>query len=136
MKSIRRPLISLALLFVSLSLLPGSVMGQCVVINTMSYTTSAPATVFITKTLSSAAMCRVTVSGDGAAQCFPGTMYFNTAMLYAVRTGGSPDPFCNWECDCGTGAPPHVTTGTSDGLPVELMEFQIDVTDFASPGKD
>lgn len=139
MKSIRRPLISLILLFVSLSLLPGIAMGQCVVTNTSINMPYGSGTTFVTKTLSAAAQCNVTGTGAGfgAAQCHPATTPLTTNVLQAVRSGSSLNPFCNWECTCGTGAGPHVTTnGANDGLPVELLEFQIDDSDFATPGKD
>ncbi len=112
------------LILACLLVVPAQVRSQCNVTNTMSYLTFAPMTVFITKTLSAPASCMTTAMN--AFGCFPGSMFFNQAQLNATALSGTVGPFCNWSCTCGTGAPPHVTTGPADGLPVELMDFAVE----------
>ena len=112
--------LTLVLLIGVLLFQAGQLQAQCSVINTNSFLTSAPTTVFVTKTLSAATSCMQTalVMAD---QCFPCATSFSTAMLYAVRTGSSPSPICVWDCNCGT----VTISGAEGGLPVELMDFQI-----------
>ena len=112
------------LILLCLLVVPAEVRSQCNVTMTMSFTTSAPATIFITKTLSMATSCMTTAMGPNG--CFPGAAFFNTAMLYASRFASAPNPYCNWSCGCGTGPLPHVTIGPTDGLPVELMDFAVE----------
>ena len=61
-----------------------------------------------------------------AASCFPGPAVMVITQFFAVGMTTSVAPYCNWSCTCGTGPAPHVIIDSSDGLPVELMEFSVE----------
>jgi len=112
------------LILICLFVLPAQVGSQCNVTMTNSFPTLSPTIMIFTKTLSAPTVCMTT--GMNAAFCFPGAAPFATNMLYASAFSGTANPFCNWSCGCGVGPAPHVTINSSDGLPVELMDFSIE----------
>ncbi len=65
-----------------------------------------------------ATSCAVTMSNNANCTLTMATMYIHT--FNAVQTG--PNPSCQWSCS----ACPTVTLDTADGLPVELLEFDIE----------
>ena len=100
--------------------------AQCVTSITSSG--GGPTATFIAKAVTNATMCTLTAFND--ADCHPGGNYppvigvmLTTPNVYlsATRYMGMSNPSCGWTCDCGA-----VTSNASDGLPVELMEFEIE----------
>jgi len=99
--------------------------AQCVTTNV----SSGASPMFIVKTISNANTCTLTMFNN--ADCFPGGNYPPTIgmtrmsvrmlPLSATPFMGFSNPSCGWACDCGA-----VTSNASDGLPVELMEFEIE----------
>ena len=63
-------------------------------------------------------------TGMNAFICSPYSGFTMTLGAWANTT--YVGAYCNWSCDCGVGSPPHVTINNSDGLPVELLEFEVD----------
>lgn len=65
-----------------------------------------------------ATTCALTMSNN--ANCSIGMAATFLQTFHAVQTG--PNPSCQWSCT----ACPEVTLDTADGLPVELLEFDIE----------
>ena len=114
------PIVILICLFT----LPADVGSQCNVISTMQYLANSPTTITIVKTIGPGGWCRSTMMN--ASSCFPGPGYAPWSMLQAVAMSATVNPSCAWQCTCGTGALPHFIIDSSDGLPVELMDFTIE----------
>lgn len=109
-----------------LACLPLGVEAQCNVIMTTTFTVGP--TMVVNKQLSAPALCVST--GMNAQTCYPGPVAMTlTVLTAAANVTATVSPYCNWDCNCGTGAPPHVITDGSDGLPVELMEFSVSQDD-------
>ena len=57
--------------------------------------------------------------------CFPSDMAMKVSVTFGLQASANltatTAPFCEWNCDCGT-----ARIDGSDGLPVELLEFEID----------
>lgn len=105
---------------------PTAVQSQCAnVAGQMTMTdTATPSFIAITKTLAAAANCMTTAMnalGCGESPASP----FET-MLTASALTGTMTPYCQWLCTCGGRGTVVVRTDSSDGLPVELMEFAIE----------
>jgi len=101
---------------------PAPASAQCVVTNTsvIPYTGG----VGVRKTLSVVGMCRM-VGGMSVNLCFPSPATQPASMLTANASAVAVSPVCTFSCSCGVGSE-TITINSSDGLPVELMEFNID----------
>ena len=124
-KSSFRTLFLLAL--ISLFALPLPLGSQCMTAITAMGTSGTPAYVYIGKSATNANTCTLTMFMN-AFGCFPGNQFppvtgvtgmggMLTASAYTTAT----NPSCGWVCDCGA-----ITIDTGDGLPVELMGFEIE----------
>ncbi len=84
-------------------------------------------TIVITKYLTAATTCTGTVST--ALACYPSNGEVVTGLTFLVASAltATVNPVCQWNCGCGT-----VTTDTGDGLPVELMDFEIEASSQAA----
>lgn len=110
--------------FLALVLGPAAVHAQCMVTSTFQNTYfTGSTTFFVSKQLGGTYPCRLTARN--ARSCNPGvTSSTNVSYLSATAVVATTNPFCNWVCDCG-GGPTLISINTSDGLPVELMEFDV-----------
>jgi hypothetical protein len=116
---------------------PAAAQDMCVVTNT---TTAAPMvmkTVHFTFTGTMDIGCSIGAMANAA--CMTSGTYFASQMSSAMRnvtgTGTAPNPTCSFNC----GFKPNLTSVTNvlcvvtmdstDGLPVELMEFSVESTD-------
>ena len=48
-----------------------------------------------------------------------------TIMFSAIAMAATVNPSCAWNCPVCPGVAPHVTINSSDGLPVELLDFKV-----------
>ncbi|MDA8018201.1 MAG: hypothetical protein MPN21_12210 [Thermoanaerobaculia bacterium] len=110
----------LILLLACLLAQPTAVESQCSVSTTVTMMFGGTTAVY--KILTAPALCQTTMMN--AFFCSP-TAAMTTNFLLASNMG-TVNPSCAWSCACGTGAPPHVTIDSSDGLPVELMDFAVE----------
>ena len=92
--------------------------SACVVNSAMVIT--AGMTISVYKYLATAANCTSIPGAKQASACFPGSPGSNVTTLVAVARTTSTNPVCSWSCACG-----NVRTDGSDGLPVELLDFDI-----------
>jgi len=111
----RHPRRVLVLAFASALVLPLPARAQCVVTNTLPSTLTM--TVFIVKYLSMSTTCSTTAMN--AFLCSPTAPAFVMTLSASAYTS-TTNPFCSFNCGCGT-----VTIDGSDGLPVELMDFDV-----------
>ena len=102
---------------------PPATEAQCAV--TYTNQTSFPPTMIVTKQLSGMAVCSLV--GQNALSCFPGTgVPMSTSFLLAsANPSATMSPFCSWTCSCGTGGF-SVISDSSDGLPIELLDFRVE----------
>jgi hypothetical protein len=109
--------------------------AQCAVANV----SSGPGPpIYIVKTVTGT-MCQLTMAMN--ADCFPGGN--NPPVIGAMRTSalgvplsatqvvGLMSPSCGWQCSMSAC---QVVTDTSEGLPVELMEFSVESEEEADSG--
>ncbi len=115
--------IPVLLIFGALTI-PVSSQAQCVV--SSSNASSTPPTIFVFKTLSTVVNCALTMSMN-VLGCFP-TAGTSTSILSASASTAATNPSCAWACDCG-----GVTIDSSNGLPVELMEFSVETESAGEP---
>jgi len=75
-------------------------------------------------------ICRLTapLAAQNAAFCFPSIVApIPVTFLYAVALPATTSPYCNWTCYCPPMSPQQFfTIDSSDGLPVELMDFTVE----------
>ncbi len=83
---------------------------------------TSPSTVFISKYLDMGRTCTRTASTN-ADLCDPvGPINANILLASAIGPNIAMNPFCGWTCaGCG-----NITISGNDGLPVELMKFDIE----------
>lgn len=96
--------------------------AQCAVTTTMVNTFGTAISVY--KNLSVPATC-MSLMNQNVNACFPTASPNNTTILVASANTMAMMPSCSWSCMCGT-ATITVVTDSSDGLPVELLEFSVD----------
>ena len=88
----------------------------------------SPAYIYVGKTITNASTCTLT-GFNNVIGCLPGG--FPPTMTGAMNAGSYVSAsanttvtgaFCAWNCNCG-----QVTVSSAnDGLPVELLEFEVD----------
>ena len=123
---IRSSWFRLVLVLVMLLGIPAAVDSQCAVTMQMTTTfTGTPDLIIITKTLSMAGNCVTAMSNaDGCGRAPAASM---ATMLVASAYTNTMNPYCSWVCNCGSGyTNENIVTDSSDGLPVELMDFSIE----------
>ena len=108
-------LLCFGLVIAGLLVVPQIAYGQCMVTSTNVGTTGGFP--YVVKTLSLSTFCQATSSFN--ATCTPGGGGASNLFLSATASG--PNPSCQWNCGCGT-----VRIDGTDGLPVELLEFEVD----------
>lgn len=106
------PVLILAVLLIQ----PVELKSQCMVSTTNS--NAGPTAVQVYKILSGSYFCSLTM--QNAVFCSPTAMGNTTAFLLATALTATANPSCAWNCACGS-----ITIDGSDGLPVELMDFEI-----------
>jgi len=111
-----------ALILVALAVGPVAVQAQCVVTSTNQSTFAA--TISVYKILAASGNCR-SVGNNNVLACAPGAVSVTTTFLGASASTGATNPFCSWQCTCGVGPPDNIRIDGSDGLPVELMDFEV-----------
>jgi hypothetical protein len=67
-----------------------------------------------------------TIVGINNASCFPLTAGQFVGTLSAKATFGATNPSCMWMCACAAPGLVPVSINSSDGLPVELLEFEVE----------
>ncbi|MCP4593715.1 MAG: hypothetical protein GY842_23520, partial [bacterium] len=109
-----------ALILVALVVGPVAVQAQCAVASTNQ--TSFPGTIVVTKTLTTSGTCH-TVANNNVLACAPGAASVTTKYLVASASTAATNPLCSWQCTCdGSG---NIRIDKTDGLPVELMDFEV-----------
>jgi hypothetical protein len=109
---------------------PARLESQCETTGTPTvYTTFLPYVVVV-KNLVTPAYC-LRAAMVNASFCQPRTTtpapgLFVTTLAATAHTGNTVSPFCEWICTCGSPANPGIRTDGGDGLPVELMDFEIE----------
>lgn len=88
---------------------------------TGTYTMGGNQVNYILKYLTTSATCNLTMSNN-VLDCRPNPGAAGST-LSATAYSSAMSPSCQWDCGAGTCT---VTTDGSDGLPVELMDFDID----------
>ena len=81
---------------------------------------------YLVKYLSSTYQCSL-LNSNNVIGCSPSTSV-STSRLSAAAFTSLLNPSCSWTCTCGS-----VTIDSTDGLPVELMDFAIDSEDVSDP---
>lgn len=109
-----------ALILVALVVGPVAVQAQCVVSSTNQ--SSFPPTIFVTKTLTTSGACH-TVANNNVLACFPAAGTVTTMFLVASASTAATNPSCSWQCTCGGVG--NIRIDKTDGLPVELMDFEV-----------
>ncbi|MCP4527470.1 MAG: hypothetical protein GY833_16375, partial [Aestuariibacter sp.] len=109
-----------AVILVGLVVGPVAVQAQCVVASTNKQTFTS--TIVVTKTLTASGKCR-SVGNNNVLACAPGAASVTTTFLAATATTAATNPSCSWQCTCtGSG---NIRIDKTDGLPVELMDFEV-----------
>lgn len=128
MKNNRQLSLSLCSLFLLMTLPVLSVAQECIT-NGAPYGLSNGTSVFITKFLTTSRKCALT--NDNNAFCAPSAtppasgVAYSVMSLFASAMNTAVSPFCVWSCTTTmvTGCSQGIDGG--DGLPVELLEFEI-----------
>lgn len=102
---------------------PAALQSQCNVASTLTQMAMASDTT-VYKILSAAAFCQSTAMN--AVFCSPTAGGNTTTFLLANAMSMTVNPYCHWDCGCGTGSPPDIVIDGNDGLPVELMDFSVE----------
>ncbi len=109
-----------ALILVGLIVGPVAVQAQCVVASTNQSTFGS--TISVYKILSTSGNCR-SVGNNNVLACAPGSVSVTTTFLGASASTAATNPFCSWQCTCGGVG--NIRIDKTDGLPVELMDFEV-----------
>ena len=117
----------------------GVTMG-CIVTNKTTYfypDATSPTFIRISKMLNPAAVnCPDPAMNAYGCGEVPGNA--NATKLVASALTATVAPFCNWVCNCGAGCTSQSISINSqdDGLPVELMDFEIENTEAEGSDSD
>lgn len=89
------------------------------------YGTFPSAYIVVRRVLNASYVCQ-NVAANNQRGCYPTAAQVSayqtlTASAYTTAT----NPSCQWQCACATQSPTF-TTGTENGLPVELMDFAVE----------
>lgn len=127
--------LGLVSVLVCLLVSPVGVESQCATSITMMTTSPASPPTYpyvlirIDKMLNMGVNCGGAPTMAMADACAELTMAGLTTRLRASAYTNTATPYCNWVCNCG--APPYdmqlIRTDGGNGLPVELMDFGIEV---------
>ena len=122
MKNQLLKLSSILLLSLGLSVLPAKLDAQCVTNVVSSYTDTVNGMnyQFISKSIATTGTCTRTMTNN-VIGCGPAGMNPGINAVWASAYTAATSPSCDWVCECGP-----VTIDGSDGLPVELLGFEID----------
>ena len=93
--------------------------SQCMIASTQMSTFGT--TMTVVKVLSTPTTCTRNV--NNAASCNPAGPLFTTALFASAMSASTMTMAvsCGWTCGCGT----VTIDGATDGLPVELMDFEV-----------
>ena len=132
-KRISPILLGSVVLLISFFAQPLPVESQCMVTNTVVSPAPSPGSPYnvVYKTLNGPYVCN-RVASNNASLCAPNLPTART-MLTASANTTAVNPSCQWYCTGGCGT---ITTDGSDGLPVELMEFEIVENDSGEASRD
>lgn len=116
-------LLGSTLILISFFAQPLPVESQCMVTNTVSIPAPSPTSPYnvVYKYLNGTYQCN-RVASNNASLCAPGTAPLPRTMLTASANTTATNPSCQFYCTGGCGT---ITIDKNDGLPVELMEFEI-----------
>ncbi len=112
---------ALALIFLLAQ--PAALWSQCSVATTGVNDFGSIISVY--KILNTAGTC-VSVGNMNVNACFPTTSPNFTVFLAASAPSAAMMPSCSFVCDCGTVTGIGFTIDSTDGLPVELMDFAVE----------
>ena len=112
---------------------PVAVQAQCVTTGGVMVSTPGANTMIAYYNLTAPGMC-MSVAANNAA-CFPASTNQTTTFLSASAMTPVTNPSCSWTCNCGTGTQ-NFSIDSSDGLPVELMDFEVEDDESSESAED
>ena len=115
--------VPLLFLLITLALQGNPSHAQCV-ISTTTFPPAQPSSIIINKFLTTSAFC--TPGADNAFICRPSAAMSTLTLRAQAYPGVTNNPVCSWTCSCD-GGPDTVVIDGGDGLPVELMDFTVEV---------
>ena len=125
--------LGLALLMILASLVtqPAPVEAQCTVVGSTAFVTSMTNVVYVT--LNASYSCMVVMMMNVSACGFVGTDTMR-AMFTASAMTTYTNPSCSWSCTGG--ACGSIVADSTNGLPVELMDFEVEDDESSESAED
>ncbi len=132
-KRISPILLGSALILISFFAQPLPVESQCMVTNTVVFPAPSPGSPYtvVYKYLNGGYLCN-RVASNNVSLCAPGPAAIVRTTLTASANTTATNPSCQFSCTGGCGT---ITIDRNDGLPVELMEFEISEVDQNEEGE-